>query len=191
MLGKTDNQTGFFGDFLYDQVVPQGHFLRRMRELIDADRINEACRGLYSETGRPGWEPAILFRMLLLQTLLELPAREVEEQANLHLAFKWFIGLEANAKAPDANTLAAFKERLGPDRFGEMNAIILEKAREKGLLAEKVFIADTDKFKLQGETYRVRKERPRAKSPDASKSANRPFWERVSFFFRELIGGRP
>lgn len=167
MLGRSDNQSGFFGDFIYDQVIPEGHYLRRLKALVEADRINEACRGLYSETGRPGWEPALLFRMLLLQSIHEIPARDIEEHVNLNLGFKWFVGLESHAKPPDASTLNAFKDRLGPGRFSEMLAVILDKAREKNLLAEKMFIADVGKVKLQGESYRVRKDGDRRESDPA------------------------
>jgi transposase len=168
MIGRSDSQSGFFGDFFYDQVLPADHLLRKLKELVAADRVNEACRNLYSDTGRPGWEPALLFRMLLLQHIHEISSRDIEEQVNLHLAFKWFVGLEANAKAPDATTLAAFRERLGPERFNELLGVILDKAREKRILLDKLFIVDADHIKLQGETYRVRK--------DAPKNGGTPGW---------------
>ena len=27
--------SSFFGEYLYDQVVPQGHFLRQLKQIID------------------------------------------------------------------------------------------------------------------------------------------------------------
>ncbi|HAH07642.1 MAG TPA: hypothetical protein DCM05_14160 [Elusimicrobia bacterium] len=182
MIGRSDSQSGFFGDFLYDQVLPQDHLLRKLKELVEAGRINEACRGLYSETGRPGWEPALLFRMLFLQHLHEISSRDIEEQVNLNLAFKWFVGLEADAKAPDATTLASFRERLGPERFNELTNILLDKAREKRVLVEKLFLPASDRVKLQGETYRVRKDAPR----EAPKNGASAGW--LGAFLKRLSG---
>ena len=36
MIGRSDSQSGFFGDFLYDQVLPQDHLLRKLKELVIA-----------------------------------------------------------------------------------------------------------------------------------------------------------
>lgn len=192
MIGRSDSQSGFFGDFLYDQVLPQDHLLRKLKALVDAGRINEACRGLYSETGRPGWEPALLFRMLFLQHLHEISSRDIEEQVNLNLAFKWFVGLEADAKAPDATTLNAFRERLGPERFNELTGVILDKAREQRVLVDKIFLPASDKVKLQGETYRVRKDAPR----EASRNGGSGGWlgsllNRLSALFRKADDPQP
>jgi len=189
MLGQSDNQGGFFGDFLYGQVIAHDHYLRNLKALVEADRINEACRGLYSDTGRPGWEPALLFRMLLLQSIHEIPSRDIEDQVNLNLGFKWFVGLEAHAKAPDASSLAAFKERLGTDRFDEMMLVILDKAREKNLLSEKMFVVDPSRIKLLGETYRIKKDGARTDEGRRSGAARSGSWlDRASAYLGRLAG---
>jgi transposase len=129
MLPTLRRQDGFFGDFIYDQVIPADHSLRRLRSSVDFDFIDTLCKDLYSETGRPAWEPSILFRMLLLQTLYDIPSKDISEQVTFHLAYKWFVGLEVVDRAPDAGTLASFRERLGPERFGEIYNIVAEKGR--------------------------------------------------------------
>jgi len=188
MLGQSDNQGGFFGDFLYNQVLSQDHYLRRLKALVEADRINEACRALYSDTGRPGWEPALLFRMLLLQAIHEIPSRDIEDQVNLNLAFKWFVGLDAHSKAPEASSLAAFQERLGPERFAEMMQVIVDKAREDGLLSEKAFVVDPGRIKLQGMAYRIKKDGARGEEGRGAPPRAGDWLDRASSYLRRLAG---
>ena len=114
MYRSLDPQTSFFGGFLYDRIIPQDHFLRRLKETVDFSFVNERCREHYSpdNNGRPGWEPALMFRVLFLQFLHDISDRDIEEQVNFNLAFKWFVGLEVDAQAPDATTLVVFRNRF-------------------------------------------------------------------------------
>ena len=43
----------------------------------------------------------MLFKMVFLQFLYDLPDRQVEGQVNPHLACKWFVGLQPEEAAPD------------------------------------------------------------------------------------------
>ena len=41
----------FYGEYLYDQVVPQEHFLRKLRQLIDWNRFTHKLIKLYKGEG--------------------------------------------------------------------------------------------------------------------------------------------
>jgi hypothetical protein len=61
-------QDSFYGDYLYERIVPQDHFLRKLRELVPwqryAYRLLEHYRGK-GMRGRPPIDPAIVLKMLL------------------------------------------------------------------------------------------------------------------------------
>lgn len=105
----------FFGDFLYEQVVPPEHFLRQLQALVPWQRFTKKLVRLYlgkARQGRPPYDPAVLLKMLLVAHLYNLSERQTEEVANYHLPVKWFLGLAVNERAPDHSTLTKFKNRL-------------------------------------------------------------------------------
>ena len=105
----------FFGNYLYDQLVPKEHYLRLLNQLIDwdsfTDRIIELYRG-GGEYGRPPFNPTQILKMCLLAYFYNLSDRQVEVHVNENLPAKYFVGLGIDQKAPDHSTLTVFRNRL-------------------------------------------------------------------------------
>ena len=81
---KTDQQS-FFGEYLYDQIVPKDHFLRKLRELIDWDHFTHKMIKVYKGqglVGRPPFEPAMLLKVEVIAYLYNLSERQVEVYVN-------------------------------------------------------------------------------------------------------------
>ena len=111
---NTREQT-FFGNYIYDQVVPENHFLRRLNQLINWDQFTERLIELYrggGEYGRPPFNPTQLLKMNLLAFFYNLSDRQVEVYVNENLPAKYFVGLGLDQKAPDHSTLTVFRNRL-------------------------------------------------------------------------------
>jgi len=105
----------FFGEYLYDQVVPQDHFLRKLRQVIEWNRFTRKLIKLYKGegvVGRPPFEPALVLKVELVAYLYKLSERQVEVYINENLPAKFFVGLAVDQKAPDHSTLTVFRERL-------------------------------------------------------------------------------
>ena len=70
----------FFGNWLYEQIMgDRPHLLRDLVRVVDFDFVNTECAPLYAEeTGRPPYEPALMFKMVCLQFLYNLSDRQVE-----------------------------------------------------------------------------------------------------------------
>lgn len=96
------------------QAVPQDHVLIRMREAVQWPAVERKLEEYYAEgdVGRPGWSPALLLRMLVLEEYAELSDREVEEQVGYNLLYRAFVGVGADDAVPDATTLVRFRARL-------------------------------------------------------------------------------
>lgn len=112
---KETGRDSFWGDYLYEQVVPSDHFLRQLERVIDWQAFGERLIELYvgqGEMGRPPYDPVLLLKMLLLAYLFNLSERRVEAWVNDSLAARWFLHLAANEAAPDHTTLSAFKKRI-------------------------------------------------------------------------------
>ena len=56
-------------------LVPKEHLLRKIYDAVDFNRLYEMVESLYSEdNGRPSIDPAVLFKMVLIQHLYGLPS---------------------------------------------------------------------------------------------------------------------
>ena len=55
---KTGNDS-FYGDYLYDQVIPADHFLRKHRQIIEWERFTRKLIKLYKGEGVVGGHPLI------------------------------------------------------------------------------------------------------------------------------------
>ena len=72
----------FYGEYVYDQVVPKDHFFRKLNEMLDWRKYTQKMMRWYkgrAEYGRPPFDPAILLKMLLVAYLYNLSERQVEE----------------------------------------------------------------------------------------------------------------
>ncbi|WP_249196327.1 transposase, partial [Gluconobacter kondonii] len=65
-----------------------------------------------SKGGRPPFDPVLMFRILVIQTLNNLSDERTEYLINDHLSFMRFLGLGLSDRVPDAKTLWLFRERL-------------------------------------------------------------------------------
>jgi len=124
MSGKRCKRLGVgsvVGNLVYARTVPDEHFLRHLKRVIEWDIFTERLIGLYvgqGEVGRPPYEPALILKMLLLSYLYNLSERQTEVYVNDSLSAKCFLGLAVDETAPDHSTLSAFKERIA-DHGGE------------------------------------------------------------------------
>src|SRR3989344_6205213 len=158
---KQSNQNSFFGHYLYDQIVPANHFLRKVSATVDFSFINELCQDAYENLGSVGnrpYEPAMLFKILFLSFLYDISAREMEDQVNDRLSFKWFLNLAVNDSAPDHSTLTHFVERLGVDKFEDIFNQIVKQAKAKGLIHERLKIIDSTAVRARVDLNRLARE---------------------------------
>lgn len=99
MRGADERQAVLFSYRSIEDRVPADHPLRAMRRLVDPLLVELSPRfqTLYSAIGRPSIPPEQLLRALLLQVLYTIRSeRQLMEQLDYNLLYRWFVGL-----APD------------------------------------------------------------------------------------------
>src|SRR5579871_5817838 len=115
MRGDDRHQTDLFSYTSLEERVAADHPLRRIRTLADAalSRLQTQFDALYGDTGRPSIAPEKLLRALLLQVLYSIRSeRALVDQIDLHLGFRWFVGLSLNEPVWEASTFSKNRERL-------------------------------------------------------------------------------
>jgi transposase len=96
MRGDERIQDGMFGYVTLEQRVPQEHPLREIRGITDAvlRSLSGEFDSLYSASGRPSIAPEYVLRALLLQAFYSVRSeRQLVEQLDYNLLFRWFVGL--------------------------------------------------------------------------------------------------
>jgi len=103
---------------LYEQVVPEDHFLRRLQQAVDFPSLRPLLAGAYSpDQGRPPLDPVLLLKLEVLARQYRLSDREVIAAARFHLAYRLFLGLSLKSPLPHPTSLTYFRQRLGPERM--------------------------------------------------------------------------
>jgi len=164
--------SSFFGEYLYDQVVPADHFLRQLKRIIEWERFTQKLIRLYKGggvVGRPPFDPALVLKMELVAFLYNLTERQTEVYVNENLPAKYFVGLAVDQKAPDHSTLTVFRERLvkrGKLKvFREMLEEIVQIAQRSGIRFGTIQIVDSVHSIANVNTDKDQKRQDKGKGP--------------------------
>ena len=146
---RLSGRNSFWGDAYLELAVPENHFLRRLRNLLDWEELTEDLADCYqggAEYGGVPYHPTVPFKMLLLSYLYNLSERQTEEFANDSIAARYFLGLAGHQSAPDHSALTVFKQRIiarvGPKAFEEQLQRIVRLAKEKGIQFGHIQVVD-------------------------------------------------
>jgi transposase len=114
MRGGDGVQSGMFSYVTMEQRIAPDHPARQIRALVDGalQRMDGELSKLYSATGRPSIAPERLLRAQLLMVLYSIRSeRQLMEQLNYNLLFRWFVGLEMDDPVWDATVFTKNRER--------------------------------------------------------------------------------
>lgn len=116
MMGHHTRSESLFYYFRLEEHVPENHLLRLIDAHVDFGFVRDKVSQLYSDTGRPSIDPELLLRILLIGYLYGITSeRRLVEEVRMHLAYRWFTGLEFDQEVPHHSTFS--KNRHG--RFQE------------------------------------------------------------------------
>ena len=133
------------GHPLYDKIVPKNHSLRLINEHIDFSFITPLLGEKYSiDYGRPAYSPEVMFKLLFLKILYNLSDERVIQEAQVNMAYKYFLNLEPDDQLMHPSSLTKFRKlRLNQEKIlEELLSEIVRQAIEKGLIKSKSLILD-------------------------------------------------
>jgi transposase len=126
--------------------VPDDHPLRPIRAIVDEALVvlSKRFEALYAQQGRPSIPPEKLLRALLLQAFFGIRSeRQLMEQLDYNLLFRWFVGLAVDAPVWDASTFSKNRDRLlEGDVARQFLAAIVSQPRVKALTSDDHFSVD-------------------------------------------------
>jgi transposase len=170
MRGPDHEQSGMFSYISAERRVPKDHPLRAIRTMVDAalKELRTRLDRLYASGGRPSIAAERLLRALLLQVLYSVRSeRQLMEQLDYNLLFRWFVGLSMDDPIWDATVFSKNRERLlaGEVAQGFFQQVVAQ-AREQGLLSAEHFTVDGTLIEAwAGHKSFTRKERQGSQPP--------------------------
>ena len=179
MRGDERGSEGLFSYLRLEERIAADHPLRAIRTLVNealaalSGRFDE----LYSHTGRPSIAPEYLLRATLLQAFFTVRSeRQLMEQIDYNLLFRWFVGLSIDDAVWDASTFSKNRDRLlEADVAQEFLASLLSLPKVKQLLSSNHFSVDGTLLKAWASMKSFRPKDGSGAPPDSGRNGERNF----------------
>ena len=146
MRGAFRDQGAMFSYISPEDRIPAHHPLRAVRALVRSvlKDMSPAFARLYSREGRPSIPPEQLLSALLLQVFYGVRSeRQLMEQLNYNLLFRWFAGLSPDERVWDVTVFTKNRERLqGGEVFQKFMTALLRHPDVAPLLSDEHFSVD-------------------------------------------------
>ena len=146
MRGRQPHQGAMFSYVSLEERVPAKHPLRAIRAVVDEvlAGMDTAFAGLYASTGRPSIPPEQVLKALLLQAFYTIRSeRQLAEQIDFNLLFRWFVGLGVDDLVWHPTVFTKNRDRLlAGDVAGAFLSAVVAHAKVKGLLSDEHFSVD-------------------------------------------------
>jgi len=98
-------------------LVSEKHPYRKLKNLLNFDRITKSTKVKTSESGATGFGKQRLTMCLILQFMEDLSDREFERFIAENNAAKWFCGFSLLEKTPDYTTICKFRNLIGTNQM--------------------------------------------------------------------------
>jgi transposase len=115
MRGADEQPGSMFSYISPEQRVPVDHPLRDVRRITDRAlaRLSPRFGAIYVKFGRPSVPPEKLLRALMLQALYSIRSeRQLMEQLDYNILFRWFVGLGMDDAVWSPTTFTKNRDRL-------------------------------------------------------------------------------
>ena len=145
MRGEDQRSEGFFSyvrlEAAFRRIIRCG---RSVNSLTRPRGVVARVRSLYARDGRPSIPPERLLRALLLQAFYTVRSeRQLMEQLDYNLLFRWFVGLSADDPVWDATVFCKNRDRLlDGDIAAKFFVTVLNLPQVRKLLSSEHFSVD-------------------------------------------------
>lgn len=162
-----------------EALVPKDHLLRKIEKVMDYEWLYERLDPYYChDNGRPGTDPVVLIKMVLIQHLFGIPSlRQTYREIQVNVAYRWFLGYGLLDNIPHFATVSyAFCKRFPDELTSEIFEHILNKALNNRMLDPSAIFIDGTHIKASANKKSSRRSRSRKRQ----KSIQGSFAERLT-----------
>ena len=145
-----------------EALVPENHLVRKIEKVMDYEWMYERVTPYYSaaKNVRPGTDPVVLIKMVLLQHLFGIPSlRQTYQRACDTISYRWFLGYGLLDKLPHFATVSyAFCRRFPEELATEIFEHILNKALNNHMVDSSMVFIDGTHIKASANKKKYQKE---------------------------------
>ncbi len=123
---------------------PKSTFYAKLDETLEsfgfAGKVRQICAPAYKQTGtgRPGIDPVVYLKMIMVGFFEDLPSeRAIAARCADSMSIRAFLNYELDEKTPDHSSFTVIRQRLGLDVYERIFTLTLQALREHGLLRGK------------------------------------------------------
>lgn len=138
MQGRNSSEPSLFQMVDLEALVPPNHRLRKIDSVLDLRFVHEVVADCYAAgKGRPGIDPELALRMMLLGVLYDLSDRELCDEIGMHAGFRWFCRLNFHDPVPDHSTLSRLRNErwAGSGVWERLRDEVLRQCADAGLIS--------------------------------------------------------
>lgn len=154
-IKSEDNQKKLFETDI-ELLVKKDHPLRRLLKAVDFEELSRPLRSLWSHTGRGGYSPSQVLRMLTLQFMDDLSDRMLEKHLEENNAAKYFCGFMLLDATPDYSNFNRMRERIGLKRLADIFNRVRNSMKNAGVIREVFTFVDASSLKSRVDTWAAR-----------------------------------
>ena len=146
MRGSEETQIEAFSYLGMEDRIPPKHPIRPFRQMVNEilREMDKELDSIYADSGRPSIAPEYLLRASILQILYSVRSeRQLMDQVNFNILFRWFVGLSMDAPVWDHSTFTKNRDRLLESEMSRLFfSKVVERARKKRFLSDEHFTVD-------------------------------------------------
>ena len=144
-----------------EALVPKDHLVRKIERVMDYDWLYERLEPYYChDNGRPGTDPVVLIKMVLIQHLFGIPSlRQTHQRIQDTLSYRWFLGYGLMDEIPHFATVSyAFCKRFPEELAAEIFEHILNRAINNRMVDPSTIFIDGTHIKASANKKKFQKE---------------------------------
>jgi transposase len=123
---------------------PKSTFYSKLDETLEsfgfATKVRQLCAPAYKQTGtgRPGIDPVVYLKMIMVGFFEDLPSeRAIAARCADSMSIRAFLNYELDEKTPDHSSFTVIRQRLGLEVYEQIFNLTLQALRAHGLLRGK------------------------------------------------------
>src|ERR1700678_3300063 len=174
---RTRGRVNFFPMWTLRNGLPEKHPLRLVRVVVNdvLAALDGDFTKVYADSGRPSIAPERLLRALLLQAFYTIRSeRQLMEQLDYNLLYRWFVGLSVDDPVWVPTVFSKNRDRLleGDIAAAFMDAV-LNLPRIKALLSDEHFSVDGTQIQAWASMKSFRRKDGNDEPPAAGRNGER------------------
>lgn len=159
MMGQqTGDQSQLFYLFNLENRIPAGHLLGRINPIVTRvlTDLRDKLAPFYSDIGRPSIDPELMLRMLMVGYCYGIRfERQLCQEVELHLAYRWFCRLDLEDTVPDHSTFSVNRHGRfrDSDIFRQIFEAVVRACMNAGLVKGEGFAVDASVMEADASRY--------------------------------------